>query len=381
MARRIIALDANASVPPVPEARAALIAALDDTAGANPSSPHGPGRQARRHLDRVRDDVAAMCRASPKEIFFTSGATEGNRFVVDLLVEAARAAGRPWRVVTSPLEHPSLHKPLQRSHGRGLLDVRHLPIIDGVLATTGADVAALLEDADALVVTAAHNETGLITDLDALLRHCPADAVVAVDAAQSMARRGAPPGRADIVVVSAHKLGGVAGAGAMVLRGRARPLPLPWTAGGQEQGVRPGTENVVGLAALGAAAAVIDRTRAHHVGLASKRDRLEAQIVDGGLGARVLGGGHDRLENTSALLIADVDGDALRLALDQAGVAVGFGAACSAMAPEPSPSLQALGLVAEDTRRVVRLSLAPGISDDDVNDAAVRIIDVLRSLR
>lgn len=378
MARALISLDANASVPPVPEARAALLAALDDSAGANPSSPHGNGRSARRLLDRARDACADLLGASSREVYFTSGATEGNRFVVDALLEAAAVAGRPWHVVTSPLEHPSLYKPLARAHARGLLVVTPLPIVDGVVVTSGPVVAGLLGAADAIVVTAAHNETGLVTDLDALLASCPASVVVAVDAAQSLGRRGPPPARVDVVVASAHKLGGVAGAGAMVLRGRARALPLPWVAGGQEQGVRPGTENVVGIAALGAAAAVIARTRAAHRSLVAPRDRIEAAVV--AAGAVVVGAGKDRLENTSAFRIPDVDGDALRLALDQAGVAVGFGSACSALAPEPSPSLQALGLSAADTRRVVRVSLAPGLSDADVDDATARIVEVIRRL-
>jgi cysteine desulfurase len=150
-------------------------------------------------------------------------------------------------------------------------------------------------------------------------------------------------------------------------------------AGGQEQGVRPGTENVLGIAGLGAAARVIDDTRASHRALAPLRDMLEAAVV--GSGAVVIGAGHDRLENTCAFLVPGVDGDALRLALDQAGVAVGFGAACSALAPEPSPGLQALGVSAADTRRVVRASLAPGISEADVAEATARIVAVIERLR
>lgn len=378
MARPFLNLDANASVPPVPEARAAVVAALDDAAGANPSSPHAAGRRARRLLDRARDACATMLGASSKEVFFTSGATEGNRFVVDALIEAAAATGRPWHVVTSPVEHPSLHKPLQRARTRGLLAVTPLPVQDGHVVTTGPIVEGLLAAADAVVVTAAHNETGMVTDLDGLLRLCPSAAIVAVDAAQSLGRRGPAPPRADIVVASGHKLGGVAGAGTLVLRGRARSLPLPWVAGGQEQGVRPGTENVIGIAALAAAAAVIEQTRSAHRALAPLRDRLEAAVV--AAGALPLGATRDRLENTSAFLVPRVDADALRLALDQAGVAVGFGAACSALAPEPSPSLRALGLDAADARRVVRVSLAPGIGAADVDDAAALIVDVIRRL-
>ena len=149
-----------------------------------------------------------MLAASPKEVFFTSGATEGNRFVVDLLVEAARHANRPWRVVTTTLEHPSLYKPLRRAAERGLLELALLPIVDGAVVVDIDAVADVLRGADAVVVTAAHNETGLIIDTDALAGaidvYAPG-AVFAVDAAQYLGRRGAPPPRADIVVASAHK--------------------------------------------------------------------------------------------------------------------------------------------------------------------------------
>lgn len=370
----MLSLDANASVPVLPVARAALLAALDDSSGNNPSSPHAGGRRARRRLDQARDDVATAMAAATKEIFFVAGATEGNRFVVDLLVEHGLKIGRPLVVVTSPLEHPSLHKPLARAHARGQLVVRHLPIVDGAVVVDHVD-----GDADAVIVTAAHNETGLLVDVDTLCAALPAHAILHVDAAQSLGRTGAPPARADIVVASAHKLGGVAGAGALVLRGRARALSLPWAGGGQEQGVRPGTEATAVIAAFGAACAVVDDTRAQHALLAAARDAIEAAAVEAG--AVVVAGRHARLPNTSALLIPGVDGDALRLLLDQAGVAVGFGAACSALAPEPSPGLMALGLSAEDTRRVVRVSLAPGVTDDDVAAAQRALVKVIEKLR
>jgi cysteine desulfurase len=375
--RRMLALDANASVPPIAAARDAAIEAVASHAGANPSSTHAAGRRVRRLLDEAREACGRMAGASAKEVFFTSGATEGNRFVVDLVLESARATGRPWRVVTSSLEHPSVAKPLARAASRGLIELTTLPLV-GARLDLDAGAAALF-NADAVVLTAAHNETGLVMPLEDIWARTNDAAIVAVDAAQTMGRTGPPPARADLVVASGHKLGGVWGAGVLVMRGRARSMPLPWVAGGQEQGVRPGTENVIGIAALGAAAAAIDDTRAAHRALRSARDRIEAAVV--AAGAQVIGTDVARLENTTAFIVPEVDGDALRLALDQAGVAVGFGAACSALAPEPSPSLRALGVSAPDTRRVVRVSLAPDIEPRDVDDAAIRIVEVMRKLR
>ena len=372
----VILLDANASVPPVPAARAALVRALDVVA--NPSSPHGPGRAARRVLDVARDQVAAACGAFSKDVFFTSGASEGNRLIADMLIEAGTRRSRPFVVVTTALEHPSMLKPLLRAAARGQLILRNLPLHDEGVVVTAA--APLLVGADAVVVTAAHNETGLLLNLPALCALLDDEVLLVVDAAQSLGRAGAPPDRADAIVCSAHKLGGFAGAGAVVLRRRARALPPPWAGGGQENGLRPGTEATVLHAAFGAACAVIDDTRARHELLRALRDRLEATVV-AACGGRALCSKQARLANTSAVLFPDVDGDALRLWLDHAGVAVGFGAACSALAPEPSPGLVALGIDVADTRRVVRLSLAPGISESDIDDAGSRIAKVAARLR
>ena len=372
--RRVILLDANASVPPLPAAKTALLRALD--VEGNPSSPHAPGRAARRVLDEARDQVAVACGAASKEVFFTSGASEGNRLIVDMLIEAGARRQRPFVVVTTALEHPSTHKPLQRAAARGQLVVRTLPLKDEVVVVDPAQLA----DADAVVVTAAHNETGLLLDLAALGASLGDDVILLVDAAQSLGRTQAPPDRVDGIVCSAHKLGGYAGAGAVVLRRRARALPPPWTGGGQENGLRPGTEATALHAAFGAACAVIDDTRRRHQLLIPLRDGLEARVV-AACGGRALCARHARLPNTTAIVFPGVDGDALRLWLDQAGVAVGFGAACSALAPEPSPGLIALGLDVDDTRRVVRLSLTPGISEADVDDAADRIAAVAHKLR
>jgi cysteine desulfurase len=231
----------------------------------------------------------------------------------------------------------------------------------------------LLAGADALFLTAAHNETGLVPDGAALFAAAPASCLVCSDAAQSIGRLGPPRDRVDAVVCSAHKLGGVAGVGALLLRGEGAQLPVPWSGGGQEGGRRPGTEATALVAAFGAAAAVIERTRADHGALAPLRDKLEADLVAAWPGARVLAAGAARLPNTTAIVAGDVDGEALRMAIDRAGVCVGFGSACSALAPEPSPGLLSLGLTARQARATVRLSLAPGATSQQLEEALARL--------
>lgn len=355
-----IFLDANAGLPSTARARAALLAAIDVVG--NPSSTHALGRAARALLDQARDAIAAAVGAAPRDVVLTSGATEANRWLVDAV------AARGGVVVTSPFEHPSLRRPLERAAGEGRFELVTLDVADDNVAL---DEARLMR-ADVVFCTGAHNETGIVPPLDALLARVRADTIVCVDAAQALARLAPLPARVDAIVASAHKIGGIAGAGALVLRGNARRLRAPWSGGGQEGGLRPGTEALVLQVAFGAAAVAIDETRAAHMGLAPLRDRLEREL-SALWGARALGASGPRLANTSALVVAGVDGDALRIAIDGAGVCVGFGSACSALAPEPSPSLRALGLSDDDARSTVRLSLAPSTRAADIEEAIARL--------
>jgi cysteine desulfurase len=368
----MIYLDANASVPPRATAREALLSQLH----ANPSSPHGDGRQTRRLLDDARHHVATALGASHQQLYFTSGATESNRWLVDAITAHAQTRQRPLRVVTSPLEHASVRKPLLAAAEAGEIDLRFLP-----LQQQGIDVStAELADADVVYLTAAHNETGVLTLLDALAAALPATTMLIVDAAQSLARLPALPARVDAAAVSAHKVGGFAGSGALLLRGLARALRPPWVGGGQEAGVRPGTEAWLLHGAFGAVCAEIDEIRAEHAVLGGLRDRLERSVVHA-IGGIVVGGAQPRLANTTAITIPDVDGEALRMAIDGAGIAVGFGAACSAMAPEPSSSLLALGLDADAARCTVRFSLPPTCTVAIIDSALQILVPVLLQLQ
>ena len=376
----LLFLDANASVPSTAAARAALIEALAIVG--NPSSTHSLGRAARRALDLARDDVAQALGGASKEVFFTSGASEANRMVVDALVAAGLRDGAPLRVWTTPLEHPSLRRPLEVAAAAGRLHVD-----TAALTPEGAPLLddALLARADVVILTAAHNETGVVPTFEAILRAVSPRALVVVDAAQALARIAPLPGRVDVITASAHKIGGVAGCGALLLRGNGRRLPAPWSGGGQEGGLRPGTEALPLIVAFGAAARDVVESRAQHAALAPLRDRLERALLAAWPGARAIGAAGARLPNTSAIVIPGVDGEALRMAIDRAGVCVGFGSACSALAPEPSPSLLALGLTAREARATVRLSLTPDVTgalgDALVDDAIARLAPIVTTLR
>jgi cysteine desulfurase len=381
-----LALDANASVPPLNAALEALVEA--SRLGANPSSPHRSGQRARQRLDRARRAIAAALGGGEKDILLTSGASEGNRWLVDGLVGLAAKTGERLVVVTSPLEHPSTAKPLAAAHAAGQLEVRTLPVHPlgheraGALVLDDGRAAAVVEGAAAVMVCAAHNETGIITDLDGLTALIDDDVLLLVDAAQTIGRLPSPPPtRADAVTSSAHKIGGVAGAGAILLRGQARTLDAGWQGGGQEGGRRPGTEALGPHAAYGAACAVIDEVRARHAALAPLRDMLDTALRAALDELIVVGADVARLPNTTCVVPAGVDGDALRMACSTAGLEVGFGSACSALAPEPSAALLALGLTPAQARCAIRLSLAPGADERLVEDAAARLAGVVRELR
>lgn len=346
----ILNLDANASLPPIE----AAITALRESAAweGNPSSTHRLGRASRHILDEARQHVAIAMGGHDKELFFTSGASEGNRWLVD-----AACATKPFKVWSTLLEHPSLAKPLAAAFVAGQL----------VRVSSPAE-------AELIFATAAHNETGLITDWDALISQAAPNAILVADISQSLGRLSPLPNRVDALVASAHKIGAYPGSGAVLLRGNARKLKAPWTGGGQEGNLRPGTEALNLIHAFGAAAAHIDAMRTANQTLEPLRDKLETALLKAWPFAIRVPASGSRLPNTTAICLHGVNGDALRIQIDSLGLCVGFGSACSSMTPEPSPGLLALGLTPEEAKSTVRFSLCPGTTEEMVDDAVQRLI-------
>lgn len=317
-------LDANATEPLRPEAREAVLAALD--LPGNPSSIHAAGRAARRMLEAARDQVAARFGAGPGEVVFTSGGTEANALAIRAL-----AVGR--RVLAGATEHPAV---LAAAPGATLLPV----LRDGTLDLDA--LAAMLEGPPALVcLMAANNETGVIHPLaeaTALLR--ARGALLHVDAVQAAGR--VPVSLlalgADSLAISGHKLGGPKGAGALLLRPGLELTPLI-AGGGQERGRRGGTEALPAIVGLGAAAAAADPAQATR--LAAWRDAIEAGCV--AQGALVAGRGARRLPNTLNLILPGAAAETQVIALDLAGVQVSAGAACSSGKVGRSHVLAAMG--------------------------------------
>lgn len=339
-------LDANASEPLRPEARAAAIAALDLCG--NPSSVHAAGRAARRLLEEARRHVAARFGAEPAGVVFTSGGTEANTLAI-----AALGQGR--RVLVGATEHPSV---LAAAPGADRLPV----LADGRLDLDA--LARALAGPPALVcLMAANNETGVLHPLAEAAALCrAAGALLHVDAVQAAGRVPLSLGAigADSMAISGHKLGGPKGAGALLLAPGREIAPLI-PGGGQERGRRGGTEALPAIAGLGAAAAAAAPEAAER--LAALRARLEEGIARLAPEVRFPGQDAPRLPNTLCVVLPEVPAETQVIALDLAGVQVSAGAACSSGKVRRSHVLAAMGWAA-DAGCAIRLSLPWNAPED-----------------
>ena len=361
----MIYLDANATAPLHPAARAAILAALDE-GPANASSIHAAGQRARARLDGAREQCAAALGCTPRELIFTSGGTESDALAI--------RGAQPGRVVITAVEHPAVIGACKQSgapvvrvgvDGNGRLD---LDALDAALPGAGLCSAML-----------ANNETGVIFPVEEIALRCRARGVpLHVDAVQAV---GKLPVRlselgADYVAVSGHKLGGPHGIGLLYVRRGARLTPLQ-IGGHQEEGRRAGTENLagaVGLAtALRAAAAELPETAQRTAAL---RDRLEA-AVRAVPGARVHGQGSPRLPNTICATFDGCESEALLAALDLEGICASGGSACSSGTLEPSPVLLAMGVEPSRARGALRFSLWSGNTEAEIDRTAALLTGIV----
>jgi cysteine desulfurase len=348
-------LDYNASSPLRPAARAAVLAALDIMG--NPSSVHAEGRRARAVIDTAREQVAALVGAKPSEVVFTSGATEANNCVM--------AAG--WMAIcVSAVEHDSVLAPARTSGAKvialpasqdGVVDLQCVAEQLAQVASGGA--RALLS------VMMANNETGVIEPVAAAAALAREHGLsLHVDAVLG-------PGRlpvnfaalgADTLAISAHKLGGPRGVGALIVRDGVN-LPALIKGGGQERRRRGGTESVAGIAV---AAAEVARDVDAVARMQALRDKLEAGVMATTPNAVIVGRDAARIANTSCIAVPGKPAETLVIRLDLEGVAISAGAACSAGKVGANSVLEAMGLGADIARSAVRVSLGPQTGEDDI---------------
>ena len=363
-------LDHNAITPVRPEAEAAVLRAL--RAFCNPSSVHAAGREARALLDEARGRVAAALHVHPRDLVFTSGATESATLAIRGALAAA-PEGRTGLVVTA-VEHPCVLD-LARNLALGGTPVQVVPVDrHGVvdLEVLGHAVGA---ETALVCCMLANNETGVLHPVAeaADLAHA-AGAILFCDAVQAAGKIPVdlPALRVDLAAITAQKFGGPRGAGALWIAPGVRLAPV--AGGHQERGRRAGTENLPGLAGMGAAleAAVaalpVDVERLRRL-----RDRLEAGLVAALPGARVNGTGADRLPSTLSITFPGSDGETMLISLDLEGICASAGAACTSGSTTPSHVLSAMGLTVDEARATLRLSLGWSSTDADV-DHALRVL-------
>ena len=346
-------LDYNATAPLRPEALAAMVEALAEPG--NPSSVHGAGRRARRLVEEAREKVAALAGVDPGWVIFTSGGTEANTL-------ALRGLGSGARLVSAG-EHDSVLQAAPRARRLALLP-------NGQIDLGDLDVALDETPAGALVsVMLANNETGVLQPVEAVAERAHAAGVLvhcdAVQAAGKLALDMAALG-VDCMTLSAHKLGGPPGVGALICPD-ALPLTPLLHGGGQERRRRAGTENLPGIAGFGAAAEAALGDLAAFQAVGRLRDRLEDGARQIATDLRVFGAESPRIANTSCLAVAGLAAETQIMALDLAGVAVSAGAACSSGKVQPSHVLTAMGASAAEAASAIRVSFGWQSRDDDVN--------------
>jgi cysteine desulfurase len=361
--------DYNASSVPLPEARDALSRALADGHG-NPSSMHAEGRAARAIVELARDRLASLLGISSRRVVFTSGATESNNAALRGFVAAQHDA----TILTTQIEHHSVLATAAALEARGARVIRLGVDVDGQ-----PDLETLERETRTkrclVTVGVANGETGHVLALEDVRTVLAAGTVLHIDAAQAVGRIPLDLAGVDLVSLSAHKFGGPKGVGALIV-----PETLAWpsllTGGPQERAIRAGTENVAGIAGMGAAAEVCaQRMAVEHSRLASLRDDLWRRLAHE-LGDVIRLTPTQGLPNTLTVAVADVTSDVMVAGLDLAGYAVSAGSACAAGAIEPSHVVRALRVGEAYQRGVVRVSLGHATKAAEVDGLAAAFVEV-----
>jgi len=368
-------LDWNATAPLRPETRAAMAKALDLVG--NPSSVHAEGRAARGLVEAARAEVATLVGAEPANVTFTAGATEANMLALHPFLGPKPVRDR---LFVSAVEHPSV-----LCGGRFPAEnVEELPVdADGVVDVHALRGAIARAEHPLISVMLANNETGVMQPIAQIagIVHA-AGGLLHVDAAQGGGRIDCRIGdlQADLMSLSAHKLGGPQGVGALVRRGDIQIEPLI-RGGGQERGLRAGTENVAGIAGFGAAAAAADAARqAEAVRMAALRDRFETRLKALAPQAVIFGERAERLPNTTLFAVPGLKAETAIIVLDLNGIALSSGAACASGKVAASSVLKAMGVPAALAAGALRMSLGWSSGERDMENLLAALTKVISSL-
>ena len=374
---RRVYLDNNATTPLLPEVFEAMRPHLLEGFG-NASSIHQQGQQARAAVEKAREQVADLLNCRAAEVVFTSGGTEGDNLALFGLVQPGD------HVITSSIEHHAVLNSCHRLEQLGC-SVTYLPV-DGRSTVDSDDVRRALRPETKLIsIMMANNETGVLQPVSEIGKiAAEADVYFHTDAVQAAGKvpLNVHEIGCDLLTISAHKIHGPQGTGALFVRKGTLLQPMLY-GGRHERSRRAGTENLPGIVGLGKAAEVATRgfTDGTVAQMSTFRDRLERSILDGIEQVAVNGGGAPRVPNTTNISFDCIEGEAMVIALDLKGLAVSTGAACSSGAIEPSHVLTAMGLSADRARGSIRFSIGKQSTADDVEFALRLVPEAVARLR
>ena len=368
--------DHNATTPLDERVLDAMLPFMREQYG-NASSRHDLGITARRAIDTAREQVSALVNVRPPQVVFTSGGTEAN----NLFIKGAAEILRPSQIAISAIEHPCVAKPAAALARKGW-NVRKLAVTrDGVVDLHDVD-AASQTPAGIVSVMLANNETGVIQPVTEVAECArAAKAWMHTDAVQALGKIAVDFEALNVhaMTLSAHKIYGPKGAGALIVDKRIELAPLI-AGGGHEHGLRSGTENVPAIVGFGAACEIAaSRLQELAPRLAALREGLERGLIN--MGAVIFGANAPRLPNTSYFAFRGIHGETLVIELDKAGYAVGSGAACSSTDNAPSGTLLAMGVEADLARGAVRFSLGAANTAEQVDGFLQALAGVIQRLR
>jgi cysteine desulfurase len=375
MAPPAIYFDNAATTPVLPEVRDVMAPFLDAEAFGNPSSPHRFGRAARAAVEQARRQVAGAVGADPAWVYFTSGGTEADNLAVFGAALAARSAGRPFAVAVSGIEHKAVHAAAHAVEGLGG-SVSELGVHANGVVNVDTLPAALSGGTAVAAVMWVNNETGVVQPLRAFAERCAdAGAWLVVDAVQALGKIPCAISdlRRTMLALSAHKIGGPKGVGALILPDPKAVQPLI-RGGGQQGGIRPGTENVPGIVGFGRAAELaardLDERRQHLAALRGAfEDGLRRAVPD----ALVHASDATRAPHISSVALPGTDSEAMLMHLDLAGICCSSGSACTTGAVTPSHVLTAMGVPHDVAIATLRFSFGTQNTMAEVE----RVLEVL----
>ena len=374
-----INLDYASATPILPEVRRALDVALSETG--NPSSIHQTGRWARRLLDQSRRQTAALINAKPDELFFTSCGTESNNWALRGILTANKRKGN--HLILSSIEHPSLSLAARRLENEGA-EVTVLPVDPEGVVPADRLKAALKKETVLVSIMLANAEVGSLQPIQALASAAhEAGALFHTDAIAAIGHLPVDVKAlgADLLSLSANQFYAPSGAAALYVREGVRILPL-LEGGGQETGARSGTEALVCIVGMGAAAEVAKREMTQRGSrLARLRDRLGNGLKERVESIRFNGSFAARLPHNLNVCFEGLSAESLILGLDQAGIVAGLGSACNSKAMRPSHVLKAMGLTDEQAKGAVVFTVGIMTTEDEIERSLEIIPNVVKKLR